>query len=185
MKEKTTNGDYLTNFEVYIYSSTMAMREERPLAVDNSSKPISTSFNNNINNINTTKREPSVGALSRPGSRPGSTLQLNSQIPPSKDITSQLNLEIRPLTISNVSALNSLSGRQVAMVPTHHKEFVSRPIEVSINPTLPSPLSKQNDSTPVLDEQGEIIRPKMSAIVPNKVPDWMIIMTVYSMVIVR
>ena len=164
----------------------MAMREERPLAQDNSSKPsqpVPTSIPNT-----TTKREPSVGALSRPGSRPGSTLQLNSQIPlSSKDITSQLNLEIRPLTLSNVSALNSSTGstRPVAVVHAPHKEFVSRPIEVSINPTLPSPLSKLNDSAPVLDEQGEIIPPKMSTIVPNKVPDWMIIMTVYSMVIVR
>ena len=156
------------------------MREDRPLVLDNSSAANKTSQPISSSGIIANRqivREPSAGLVnSRPGSRAGSTLQLNSSIPPSKDITSQLNLEIRPIP----APAAPVAARPVVL-PTP-KEFVSRPIEVSINPTQPSPLSNKYD---VIDSRGEIVPPKMSAFVPTKIPDWLIIMTVYSMVIIR
>ena len=162
----------------------MAMREDRPLVLDNSSAVSKTSQPISSSSIIANRqivREPSAGLInSRPGSRAGSTLQLNSSIPPSKDITSQLNLEIRPIPAPAAPVVPSMATRPVVL-PTS-KEFVSRPIEVSINPTQPSPLSNKYD---VIDSRGEIVPPKMSAFVPTKIPDWLIIMTVYSMVIIR
>jgi hypothetical protein len=163
----------------------MAMREDRPLVLDNSSplnkqasQPLSSS---GIIASRQIAREPSAGlSNSRPGSRAGSTLQLNSSIPPSKDITSQLNLEIRPIPAPAVTVVPTVATRPVVL-PTP-KEFVAKPIEVSINPTQPSPLSNKND---VIDSRGEIVPPKISTFMPTKIPDWLIIMTVYSMVIIR
>jgi hypothetical protein len=159
----------------------MAMREDRPLAPEpdaaaKPSQPIP-----EIPPNRQTVREPSAGLVSRPGSRPGSMLQLNASTPPSKDITSQLNLEIRPIPTKPIPA-STVTSRPVAL-PTP-KDFVSRPIEVSINPIHPSPLAKQSVPEPTVDSRGEILPPKMSSFVPTKVPDWLIIMTVYSMVIV-
>ena len=160
----------------------MAMREERPAiltdpaaaaAAPKPPQPVSAALP-----ARPIFREPSSGLSSRPGSRPGSMLQLNSTVPPSKDLTSQLNLEVRQ--ISAPIHVSTVSVRPVA-VPAP-KEFVPRAIEVSIDPTHRSPLS---DPDSILDARGEIIPPKMSGIVPTKVPDWLIIMTVYSMVIVR
>ena len=160
------------------------MREDRPLVLDNSSavnkapQPLSSS---GIIPNRQIVREPSAGLVnSRPGSRAGSTLQLNSSIPPSKDITSQLNLEIRPIPAPAPTIVPSVVARPVVL-PTP-KEFVARPIEVSINPTQPSPLSNKND---IIDSRGEIVPPKISSFMPTKIPDWLIIMTVYSMVIIR
>jgi hypothetical protein len=159
----------------------MAMREDRPLAPEpdaaaKPSQPIPEVIPNRQN-----VREPSAGLASRPGSRPGSMLQLNASTPPSKDITSQLNLEIRPIPTKPIP-VSTVTSRPVAL-PTP-RDFVSRPIEVSINPIHPSPLAKQSVPEPTVDSRGEILPPKMSSFVPTKVPDWLIIMTVYSMVIV-
>ena len=167
----------------------MAMREERPAiladpaaaAAPKPPQPASAALPSRP-----LVREASSGLSSRPGSRPGSTLQLNSTLPPSKDLMSQLNLEIRPMPapapVPPPVHVAAASVRPVVVPPPPPKEFVPRPIEVSIDPTHPSPFS---DPDSILDSRGEIIPPKMSGIVPARVPDWLIIMTVYSLVIVR
>ena len=157
------------------------MREDRPMAPDPAaeakpSQPVPEVLPNRQ-----IVREPSAGLGSRPGSRPGSMHQLNASTPQSKDIANQLNLEIRPIPAKPIP-ISTVSARPVAL-PTP-KDFVSRPIEVSINPIHPSPLSKQSVSEPTVDSRGEILPPKMSSFIPTKIPDWLIIMTVYSMVIV-
>jgi len=64
------------------------------------------------------------------------------------------------------------------------KPFQSKPIEVSINPTLPSPLSSHGEGLVLDPATGDIVIPNVTSVVPSKIPDWLIILTVYSLVIV-
>ena len=80
----------------------MAMREERPQVQPETVapaqvQPVSVSVPGPVLSRPGVVRDSSSGLSSRPGSRPGSMLQLNTQVPPSKDLTSQLNLEVRPV----------------------------------------------------------------------------------------
>jgi hypothetical protein len=125
------------------FSATMAMREERPTILSEPAGQKPAQPASGVLPARPPARETSAGLSSRPGSRPGSSLQLNTPVPPGKDLTSQLNLEVRPVAapapVPPPIPVSTVSARPVAF-PTP-KEFVPRPIEVSIDPTMPSPFS--------------------------------------------